>query len=106
MSKDLINFILTATDNQYSSFIDKANSLAGEVNIPENYKVKVVAEALKHRFNLKTLQIVFAKKLSYAYKEFTEMKHYTDNNSVIDDIKSGHFRRQLNSYRKLEVLND
>ena len=88
----LIQFIYSASPEQFKAFQIKANALTGDVTIFQN--VVPITEALKIRFGLKTTQTAFARKLAYA----SVRHHYKDGTTMMEDILAGKTRRHPKSY--------
>jgi putative uncharacterized protein gbs0243 len=92
MFPDLVRFIHISTQSQFTAFQRKANAITGNVNIPVN--VQDVVDALEERFQLKTVQISFARKLAYA----SSRHHYKYGTTMLEDILAGK-RFHISSYR-------
>lgn len=90
----LKQFIYSATIAEIKALQVKANALTGDVTISED--VSDIAEALKNRLGLKTVQTALARKLKYA----STRRHYKEDTTMMEDIKAGKKRRRASSYIK------
>lgn len=91
---ELLPFIYSATPAEIKTLQVKANALTGDVTISDD--VSDIAEALRIRLKLKTVQSALARKLKYA----STRRHYKDNTTMMEDIKLNKTRRRPSSYIK------